>query len=89
MERFTVRTNAGKQTELRNHSEEQFELLFVARWNKIAEVSLHRTEAKTKRNRQCEWTKKATTAPRTARNTDKKASAEALVKLIEIALWNS
>jgi hypothetical protein len=31
MERFTVRTNAGKQTELRNHSEEQFELLFVAR----------------------------------------------------------
>jgi hypothetical protein len=37
MERFTVRTNAGKQTELRNHSEELFELLFVVRAEKSAQ----------------------------------------------------
>ena len=36
-------------------------------WSKIAEVSLHRTEAKTKRNKQCEWTKKATTVSGTLR----------------------
>jgi hypothetical protein len=44
MGRFTVRTNAGKQTELKSHSEERFELLVVARAEKSAQEMYETTQ---------------------------------------------